>query len=148
MMGEFRLLAVNGPAEPSSRRPESGPPPRSPRPRVLEPDALQELLHHPPVELRVRPPARARRKPGRGRQHRDLGLGWSQVATGQETRPDRPWRAPVAGRAVVTWEGPDEPIMLTVYGPDGEVALTLAQELLTSGVAAIKADPEAPWAPE
>ncbi len=65
---------------------------------------------------------------------------------------DAPWpplaRAPVAGRAVVTWEGPGEPIVLTVYGPDGEAAvpllpkraLTLAQELLTHGVAAIKAD--------
>ncbi len=57
-------------------------------------------------------------------------------------------RAPVAGRAVVTWEEPGEPIMLTLYGPDGEVAvpllpkraLTLAQELLTRGVQAIKAD--------
>ena len=46
--------------------------------------------------------------------------------------------------------------MLTLYGADGEVALpllpkrvlTLAQELLTRGVAAIKADPEAPWTPE
>ena len=54
----------------------------------------------------------------------------------------------VAERAVVTWEGPGEPIMLTLYGPDGEVALsllpkralTLAQELLTRGVQAIKAD--------
>ncbi len=51
-------------------------------------------------------------------------------------------------RAVVSWEGPGEPIMLTLYGPDGEVALpllpkralTLAQELLTRGVQAIKAD--------
>ena len=51
-------------------------------------------------------------------------------------------------RAVVTWEGPGEPIMLTLYGPYGEVALpllpkralTLAQELLTRGVQAIKAD--------
>ena len=53
-------------------------------------------------------------------------------------------------RAVVTWNGPGEPIMLTVYGPDGAVAvavpllpkraLTLAQELLTRGVQAIKAD--------
>ncbi len=52
-------------------------------------------------------------------------------------------------RAVVTWEGPGEPVMLTLYGPAGEVAavpllpkraLTLAQELLTQGVAAIKAD--------
>ncbi len=53
-----------------------------------------------------------------------------------------------AGRAVVTWEGPGQPIMLELYGPDGEVALpllpkralTLAQELLTRGVQAIKAD--------
>ncbi len=58
-------------------------------------------------------------------------------------------------RAVVSWKGPGEPIMLMLYGPDGEVtvplpkrALTLAQELLTRGVQAIKADPEAPWAPE
>ena len=47
--------------------------------------------------------------------------------------------------------------MLTIYGPAGEAvavaldpkrALTLAQELLTCGVSAIKADPTAPWAPE
>ncbi len=50
------------------------------------------------------------------------GLG---VLAGQETRPDRPWRAPVAGRAVVTWEGPGEPIMLTLYGADSEVAVPL-----------------------
>ncbi len=51
-------------------------------------------------------------------------------------------------RAVITREGPGEPITLTVYGPDGEVAvpmvpkqaLTLAQELLTRGVQAIKAN--------
>ena len=51
-------------------------------------------------------------------------------------------------RALVTWEGPGQPIMLTLYGPDGEVvvpllpkrALTLAKELLTLGVQAIKAD--------
>ncbi len=51
-------------------------------------------------------------------------------------------------RAVVTWAGPGEPIILKVYGPDGETrvrllpkrALTLAQELLTRGVQAIKAD--------
>ena len=51
-------------------------------------------------------------------------------------------------RAVVTWEGPGQPIMLTVYGADGEVtvpllpkrALTLAQEMLTCAVSAIKAD--------
>ena len=54
-----------------------------------------------------------------------------------------------AGRAVVTWEGPGEPVMLTLYGPAGEEvalpllpkrALTLGQELLTCGVQAIKAD--------
>ncbi len=54
-----------------------------------------------------------------------------------------------AERAVATWEGPGEPITLTVYGPEGEVAaapllpkraLTLAQELLTRGVQAIKVD--------
>ncbi len=51
-------------------------------------------------------------------------------------------------RAVVSWEGPGQPIVLTVYGPAGEVAvpllpkraLELAQELLTRGVQAIKAD--------
>ncbi len=51
-------------------------------------------------------------------------------------------------RAVVTWVGPGEPIVLALYGPDGEAAvslspkraLTLAQELLTRGVQAIKAD--------
>ncbi len=58
-------------------------------------------------------------------------------------------RAEIEPRAVLSWEGPGEPIMLTVYGPAGEAvavslepkrALTLAQELLTQGVAAIKAD--------
>ena len=51
-------------------------------------------------------------------------------------------------RTVVSWKGPGEPIILTLCGPDGEVAvsllpkraLTLAQELLTRGVEAIKAD--------
>ncbi len=52
-------------------------------------------------------------------------------------------------RAVVTWEGPGHPVVLTAYGPNGEEvalallpkrALTLAQELLTRGVQAIKAD--------
>ncbi len=60
---------------------------------------------------------------------------------------------------LVPWcpESPGQPIVLTIYGPDGEAvavpllpkrALTLAQELLTRGVQAIKAEPEAPWAPE
>ena len=52
-------------------------------------------------------------------------------------------------RAVVSWEDPGEPIVLTVHSPNGETvslpllperALTLAQELLTRGVQAIKAD--------
>ena len=51
-------------------------------------------------------------------------------------------------RAAVSWERPGQPIMLTVYDPEGEVAvpllpkraLELAQELLTRGVQAIKAD--------
>ena len=28
-------------------------------------------------------------------------------------------------RAVVSWEGPGEPIVLRVYGPDGEVAVPM-----------------------
>ncbi len=59
-----------------------------------------------------------------------------------------PHEGPTEPRAVVTWEGVGEPIVLRVYGPAGEVAvplvpkraLTLAQELLTRGVQAIKAD--------
>ena len=50
-------------------------------------------------------------------------------------------------RAVVTWAGPGQPIVLKVYGPAGVAvplvpkrALELAQELLTRGVQAIKAD--------
>ncbi len=35
-------------------------------------------------------------------------------------------RAEIEPRAVVTWEGPGEPIMLTLYGPGGEVAVPLA----------------------
>ncbi len=51
-------------------------------------------------------------------------------------------------RVVATWAGPCQPIVLTLYGPDGEAvavpllpkrALTLAQELLMCGVQAIKA---------
>ncbi len=45
---------------------------------------------------------------------------------------------PTEPRVVVTWAGPGQPIMLTLYGPGGEVAvplvpkraLTLAQELI------------------
>jgi len=44
-------------------------------------------------------------------------------------------------RAVVSWEGPGQPIVLTLYAAGGEIAvpllpkraLTLAQELLTRG---------------
>ncbi len=58
-------------------------------------------------------------------------------------------RAEIESRVVVTWAAPGQPIMLTVYGRDGKVAavpllpkraLTLAQELLTRGVQAIKVD--------
>ncbi len=50
-------------------------------------------------------------------------------------------------RCVVSWAGPGQPIVLTLCGPGGEVAvpllpkraLTLAQELLRHGVQAIKA---------
>ncbi len=60
--------------------------------------------------------------------------------------PDRGWP-----------EGPGQPIVLALCGPDGEEvavslepkrALTLAQELLTCAVQAITADPEALLAPE
>ncbi len=54
-----------------------------------------------------------------------------------------------ADRAVVSWNGPGEPVVIALYGPAGEAvavpllpkrALTLAQELLTRGVQAVKAD--------
>ncbi len=53
---------------------------------------------------------------------------------------------PTEHRAVVTWAGPGQPIMLRVYGPDGGVAvdltpkraLTLANELMEPAVASIK----------
>ena len=49
-------------------------------------------------------------------------------------------------RAVVSWEGPGEPITLTIHGPDGEVAvrltpvraLELAKDLTEPAVTAIK----------
>ncbi len=55
-------------------------------------------------------------------------------------------------RAVVAWAGPGEPIMLTLYGPDGEVAvalsptcaLVLARELIEPAVQAIK---NSQWGP-
>ncbi len=51
-------------------------------------------------------------------------------------------------RVVVSWAGDGEPITLTLYSDGGEVvvrltpirAIELAQELLTAGVQAIKAD--------
>ncbi len=102
-----------------------------PPPRPLYP---QERTPGPP-----RPPPR-----------RDLRPGDSpQVPAEARSRPNGS-RAPETTelRAVVSWEGPGEPIMLTLYGPAGEVAvpmvpkraLTLAQELLTRGVQAIKVD--------
>ena len=50
-------------------------------------------------------------------------------------------------RVAVTWEGPGSPIILTLYGPDGEVAvsllpkraLALGQELLRCAVQVVKA---------
>ncbi len=52
-------------------------------------------------------------------------------------------------RAVVSWEGPGEPIVLTICGPDGEVvtmpltptrALVLAKEMIEPAVQAIKGE--------
>ncbi len=66
-------------------------------------------------------------------------------------------RAEIEPRAVVSWKGPGQPVVLAIYGPAGEVAavplepkraLTLAQELLTCAVQAITADPEALLAPD
>ena len=53
-----------------------------------------------------------------------------------------------AHRVVVSWEGPGEPITLTLYGPDGEVAvpltpvraLELAKALTEPAVTVIKTD--------
>ena len=55
---------------------------------------------------------------------------------------------PTEPRAVVSWAGAGEPIMLTLYGPDGEVALRLsptraldlAKELIEPAVRAIKVE--------
>ena len=69
--------------------------------------------------------------------------GRARVALTQATEP----------RVAVSYEGPGEPIVLKVHGPTGEVAvpmvpkraLELAQDLLTRGVQAIKADwPDTP----
>ena len=57
-------------------------------------------------------------------------------------RPLQPVTKPTEPRAVVFWEGPGEPILLTVHGPGGEVAvpmvpkraLLLAQELIEPAV--------------
>lgn len=51
-------------------------------------------------------------------------------------------------RVVVSWAGASEPIMLTLYGPDGEVAVPmvpkrvheLAQRLIQPAVRSIKAN--------
>ncbi len=54
---------------------------------------------------------------------------------------------PAPSRAIVSWEGQGRPIMLTVYGPDGEAAgtklsptraLELAKELTEPAVRSIK----------
>ncbi len=75
----------------------------------------------------------------------DTRPGWDQAPAGKGARPGGPLDTE---RAVVSWEGPGQPIVLTVHGPAGEVAvpmvpkraLELARELLTRGVQAIKAD--------
>ena len=50
-------------------------------------------------------------------------------------------------RVVVSWEGSDQPIIMTIHGPDGEVvstklsptrALDMAKDLIEPAVAAIK----------
>ena len=53
---------------------------------------------------------------------------------------------PTEHRAVVSWAGPGQPITLTLYGPDGELAvpltpkraLELAKELIEPAVLSIK----------
>ena len=54
---------------------------------------------------------------------------------------------PTEHRAVVSWAGKDQPIMLTLYGPNGEAAtvrlsptraLGLAKQLIEPAVTAIK----------
>ncbi len=60
--------------------------------------------------------------------------------------------SPFNSRAVVTWEGPGAPIVLTVYDPDGNVAvpltpvraLALAVELTQRAVLTIKVNQ---WGP-
>ena len=86
------------------------------------------------------------------RPWRDVGGCLSSVPVSPRFPAPAPAPSPLAAmtetHAVVTWEGPGEPIMLTVYGADVDVAvpllpkraLSLAQELLTRGVQAIKAD--------
>ncbi len=126
------------------------------RPRVVLRRRRGEIAIGTPL-AGLRAPSRPRRRePGKARRRRDLGLGWSKVLAGHGSTLAVPARrlavrlgpGMVTDRGVVTWEGPGEPIVLTLYGPDGEVAvpllpkraLTLAQELLTRGVQAIKAD--------
>jgi hypothetical protein len=70
------------------------------------------------------------------------------IPTRLHTRITTPPPAHTNARANVSWAGPGQPIVLTLYSPGGDVAvpllpkraLTLAQELLDAGVQAIKAD--------
>ena len=48
-----------------------------------------------------------------------FGLGWCLGCFGGEIAMVGP------PRAAVSWKGPGEPVVLTVYGPNGEVALPL-----------------------
>ena len=84
----------------------------------------------------------------RGGARRPTSRSWAPDGPDTYGVRNAPWP-----RATVTWEGPGAPIMLKLYGPDGEEAvvplkpvraLTLAQELLTRGVQAIKANQ---WGP-
>ena len=61
--------------------------------------------------------------------------------------PDAPTSAAERQRAVVSWAGADQPIMLTIYDADGAVAemklsptraLELAKQLIEPAVTAIK----------
>ncbi len=87
--------------------------------------------------------------------------GASRVVLGPASVPAPPPLAAMAEtnepRAVVSWNGPGQPVVLALYGPDGEElalplepkrALTLAKELIEPAVQAISADPTAPWAAE
>ena len=67
-------------------------------------------------------------------------------------RPSQPMTESTEPRAEVSWAGPGEPIVLTLYGPDGQVAvpltpvraLELAKDLTEPAVTTIK---NSQWGP-